>query len=264
MKTLFFSLISSVLGLMGCKEAPKSSPEPMAVGEEVTETQLSDEPRIIPIEHASAVILWGDTTIYLDPVGGAAAFEGQPKPDLILITDIHGDHLNVETLEGLDTDHAKIMAPRAVAEQLPKPFGARIGVLENGETGSHMGILVEAIPMYNLREEAKDFHVKGRGNGYVLEKDGIRIYISGDTEDIPEMRALEAIDLALVCMNLPYTMTVESAADAVLQFAPGKVYPYHFRGRPDISDVGKFRELVAKGNPEIQVIQLDWYPNNEY
>lgn len=264
MKSLFFGLISFFLGLMGCKEAPKSSSTPLAATEAIKDIQLASEPRIIPIEHATAVILWGETTIYVDPVGGTEALEGQPKPDLILITDIHGDHLNVETLAGLDTDNARIVAPNAVAEQLPQALGSRVGILENGDTAQHSGILVEAIPMYNLREEAKDFHVKGRGNGYVLQKDGYRLYISGDTEDIPEMRALEDIDLALVCMNLPYTMTVESAASAVLEFAPAKVYPYHFRGRPEVSDVGRFRELVSQGNADIQVIQLDWYPNDEF
>ena len=118
--------------------------------------------------------------------------------------------------------------------------------------------------MYNLRKEALKFHQKGRGNGYVLNLGNQRVYFSGDTEDIPEMRALQDIDLAFVCMNLPYTMTVESAADAVLEFKPTKVYPYHYRGRPDVSDVSRFMELVKKGDPAIEVIQLDWYPNDDF
>ena len=98
--------------------------------------------------------------------------------------------------------------------------------------------------MYNLREEAKKFHEKGRGNGYVIEKNDKRVYISGDTEDIPEMRSLQNIDIAFVCMNLPYTMTVENAASAVLDFKPNKVYPYHYRGTEGLSDVSKFKSLV--------------------
>ena len=113
--------------------------------------------------------------------------------------------------------------------------------------------------MYNLREEALKFHTKGRGNGYVFSIDNQRIYFSGDTEDIPEMRALKNIDKAFVCMNLPYTMTVESAADAVLEFKPKEVYPYHYRGTVGLSDVAKFKSLVNKGNAEIKVVQLDWY-----
>ncbi len=100
-----------------------------------------------------------------------------------------------------------------------------------------------------------------RGNGYIITLGKKRLYFSGDTEDIPEMRALQYIDMAFVCMNLPYTMTVESAASAVLEFKPKQVYPYHYRGTEGLSDVVKFKELVSK-NPDIEVIQLDWYPDN--
>ena len=123
---------------------------------------------------------------------------------------------------------------------------------------------VEAVPMYNLREEALKFHSKGRGNGYVLTIDGQRLYFSGDTEDIPEMRALKNIDKAFICMNLPYTMTEESAASAVLEFKPKQVYPYHYRGNPNVSDVSKFKTLVNQGDANIEVVQLDWYPNQAY
>ncbi len=219
---------------------------------------------ITPIEHATAVIEYNDLTIYLDPVGGAEAFTGHNDPDLILITDIHGDHLNVETLEALNISKAKIICPQAVADKIPSSFDPLIDVLQNGEKKERFGIVVEAIPMYNLRAEAKSFHVKGRGNGYVLNLGGERLYFSGDTEDIPEMRSLKNIDRAFVCMNLPYTMTVESAANAVLEFKPKKVYPYHYRGRPDVSDVTLFSSLIEKGNPNIEVVQLDWYPKNNY
>lgn len=222
------------------------------------------ELKVIPIEHATAVLEWKEVTIYVDPVGGAEAFKGQKQPDLILITDIHGDHFNLETLEELNTENAKIMVPQAVADKIPEEFTPQIDVLNNGDSKKRYGIKVEAIPMYNLRKEAKDFHVKGRGNGYVLNMSNQRIYFSGDTEDISEMRALQNIDIAFVCMNLPYTMTIKSAADAVLEFKPKQVYPYHYRGRPDVSDVAKFKELVNVGNADIEVIQLDWYPNSEF
>ena len=154
--------------------------------------------------------------------------------------------------------------PNAVAEQFPDSFTPQIDVLNNGEKKERYGIEVTAVPMYNLREEALNFHEKGRGNGYVLEKEGQRVYFSGDTEDIPEMRALKNIDKAFICMNLPYTMTVESAADAVLEFAPAEVYPYHYRGNPDVSDVGSFATFVREGNPNIRIVQLDWYPDAPY
>lgn len=205
-----------------------------------------------------------NVTIYIDPVGGANAFEGQKQPDLILVTDIHGDHFNLETLQALDTEKAKIIVPQAVADKMPEEFTSQIDVLNNGESKKRYGVNVEAIPMYNLREEAKDFHVKGRGNGYVLNIGNQRLYFSGDTEDIPEMRDLQNIDKAFVCMNLPYTMTVESAANAVLEFKPKQVYPYHYRGRPDVSNVAKFKELIETASKDIEVVQLDWYPKDSF
>ena len=115
--------------------------------------------------------------------------------------------------------------------------------------------------MYNLREGVT-FHEKGRGNGYVLKLGDKNLYISGDTEDTEEMRALKNIDIALICMNLPYTMPVENAANGVLAFKPKQVYPYHYRNKDkSLSDVKKFKELINKKDSTIEVIQLDWYPN---
>lgn len=263
MNTIRWALLGCIL-ISSCKEQTKSS---SSLEKDISELEIpvSSKPiKIIPIAHATAVLEWNDLTIYIDPVGGSAAFEGQNTPDLILITDIHGDHFSLETIEELDTSKSKIIVPQAVADKIPDAFTPQIDVLENGASKERFGILVEAIPMYNLREEALKFHEKGRGNGYVLNIDGKRLYFSGDTEDIPEMRALQDIDMAFICMNLPYTMTEESAASAVLEFTPKEVYPYHYRGRPDVSDVSKFRDLVNKENPNIKVVQMDWYPNDEY
>ncbi len=269
-KTIFIALIGC-LTFLGCKETKKqdnphmdSEPAYGSMEAPPPSSAAMKEVKITPISHATVVLQWNDLTIYVDPVGGAEAFDGQPDPDLILITDIHGDHFSVETLEALDTEKAKIIMPQAVADKMPTEFTPQIDVLNNGDSKERYGITVEAIPMYNLREEAKDFHVKGRGNGYVLNMGNERIYFSGDTEDIPEMRNLKNIDKAFVCMNLPYTMTVESAAEAVLEFEPKQVYPYHYRGKPDVSDVSRFKELVNKENPDIEVVQLDWYPEEDY
>jgi len=262
-KLLPLVLICAIL-IMGCKENDKKNGH-KALAETVKTTPPSDSNlEIIPIEHATAVLKWNDITIYIDPVGGAKSFKHVAKPDLILITDIHGDHFNLETLQELDTKRAKIMVPQAVADKMPDEFTPQIDVLHNGESKERYEINVTAVPMYNLRTEALKFHTKGRGNGYILEMDGERLYFSGDTEDIPEMRSLKAIDKAFICMNLPYTMTEESAAAAVIAFSPKKVYPYHYRGRPNVSDVTKFKSLVNQGNPEIEVVQLDWYPNDEF
>ncbi|NJB69664.1 L-ascorbate metabolism protein UlaG (beta-lactamase superfamily) [Saonia flava] len=266
MKKIFFTITCFSLILVGCKEKNKSnnSEIDLSSNESITLENTISDVKIIPIEHATAVLEWGDITIYIDPVGGASTYEGQKQPDLILITDIHGDHLNVETLQALNTEKAKIIVPQAVADEMPDEFKEIITILNNGESKELLDIMIEAIPMYNLREEALNFHTKGRGNGYVLNIGGQRIYFSGDTEDIPEMRTLKNIDKAFICMNLPYTMTEESAASAVLEFKPTQVYPYHFRGNPDVSDVAKFKELVNSGDSNIQVIQLDWYPSQPY
>jgi L-ascorbate metabolism protein UlaG (beta-lactamase superfamily) len=114
--------------------------------------------------------------------------------------------------------------------------------------------------MYNLPEAADASHPKGRGNGYVLTLGGKNVYLSGDTEDIAEMRALRGIDVAFVCMNLPYTMDVPQAAQAVLAFKPGIVYPYHYRGENGLSDVAGFKKTVNAANPKIDVRLRNWYP----
>ncbi len=264
MKKVTTCLLVLTVILLGCKEEKKSEKNDAAKMEQPETVGKSSEIEIIPIEHATTVLEWNDVTIYVDPVGGAEAFAGQKEPDLILITDIHGDHFSLETLQALNTSKAKIIVPQAVADKIPEKFTPQLDILNNGDSKERFDITVEAIPMYNLREEAKDFHVKGRGNGYVLNMGDQRIYFSGDTEDIPEMRTLENIDKAFVCMNLPYTMTVESAASAVLDFKPKQVYPYHYRGRPEVSDISKFKQLVNEGNPDIEVVQLDWYPKEDY
>ncbi len=250
----------------GCKSEKEENREVTAEEAVVTEQKEPSAeqnlPEINPVSHATAVINWDDTTIYVDPVGGAEAFEGMNKAHLVLITDIHGDHMDAETLEALNLGDTKIIVPQAVKDELPASLEKNLMVMNNGETIDQQGLSIKAIPMYNLREEAKQFHPKGRGNGYVLEKNGQRLYIAGDTEDIPEMRNLEDIDIALIPMNLPYTMTVEKAADAVVEFAPRKVYPYHFRGKDGKSDVQKFKQLVNEGNQDIEVILANWYPGD--
>jgi len=206
---------------------------------------------IHPVSHASFVLGWNGTTIYVDPVGGVGAYDGLPRPDLVLVTDIHGDHLDGNTLNGV-VAYAQIIAPGAVVSQLPGGLVERAVSMSNGVSTERFGIKIEAVPMYNLTEDRLQYHEKGRGNGYVLTFGDTRVYISGDTEDIPEMRALEDIDVAFVCFNLPYTMTESQAASAVNEFRPGIVYPYHYRG----SDLALFTSLVDDG---IEVREGDWY-----
>ncbi|GAA0880297.1 hypothetical protein GCM10009119_32670 [Algoriphagus jejuensis] len=248
MKSLLVALLSFIL--IGSSQAQDLIP---AKGGDIS---------ITPILHGTFVIQYQDLTIYVDPYGGAERFSGQQKPDRILKTDIHGDHHDQKTLDGLDLSDAILIAPQAVADKLPSGKSKAIKVLENGRSTTLSGVKIEAIPMYNLPETEDSRHPKGRGNGYIVEIGGQHIYISGDTEDIPEMRALRDIDIAFVCMNLPYTMDVAQAADAVSEFKPRIVYPFHFRGREGLADVAKFKELVNAAAPTVEVRLRNWYPEN--
>lgn len=260
------TLIALSICLVGCKNEARDNDAELETGtvmEAAERVEMErDSIEISPLSHATAVIKWDETVFYTDPVGGAEAFQGMEEPDFILITDIHGDHMNAETLQGLQLGNTQIIVPQAVKDALPKELHSQLVVMANGESREFMGFNIEAIPMYNLPEDSESRHIKGRGNGYVLEKDGQRLYIAGDTEDIPEMRNLSNIDHALIPMNLPYTMTVEQAAEGVLAFKPKKVYPYHFRGQDGLADVEKFKQLVNQGDENIEVVLLDWYPEN--
>lgn len=211
---------------------------------------------VYPIHHATLALEWNRKTVCIDPVGGAGRFAGLPKPDLILITHTHGDHFDPATLDALGAAASTIVAPPAVAEKLPAPLRGRTTVLTNGANATAAGIRVEAVAAYNATPERKNYHARGQGNGYVLSFDACRVYVSGDTEDIPEMRALKGIDVAFICMNLPYTMTVEQAASAVAAFQPRIVYPYHSRG----SDLDRFKESASK-TAGVEVRLRNWYPN---
>ena len=217
---------------------------------------------IQPIQHASLVLTVQGITIYVDPSGGADYFKGIAAPGMILITDIHGDHFDQKTLDAVKTAATVLVVPQVVADKLPPADKDKLVILKNGDNSVQSGINIAAIPMYNLPESPTAMHTKGRGNGYVLGIGGKNIYISGDTQGIPEMRALKNIDVAFVCMNLPYTMDVKEAADAVLAFKPKIVYPFHYRGQGGFSDVNEFKSLVEAGNKKIEVRLRNWYPGS--
>ena len=206
--------------------------------------------KITPVQHASLVLEAGGQVIDIDPVS-TGNYDGLPAADLILITDIHGDHMDPKVLPKISKSGTVILAPAAVAETVKTAK-----VIHNGETRQVGAFTIEAIPMYNLQRgpaPGKLFHDKGRGNGYVVAYGGKRFYFSGDTENIPEMRALRNIDVAFVCMNLPYTMPPEEAAEGVRAFHPKIVYPYHYRG----SDLNAFKNALAGTGIDVRI--LDWY-----
>lgn len=222
-----------------------------AASEAQTFPTAAGDVKITPLVHASTLIQAGGKAIYLDPAK-PAKLDGAPKADLILITDIHPDHMDPASVAAISKEKAEILAPPAVVTTVTsaKPIA-------NGETKSWQGWTIEAIPAYNLKRgpaAGKLFHDKGRGNGYVLTYGGKRFYFSGDTEGIPEMRVLKNIDVAFVCMNLPYTMPPDEAADAVKVFHPKVVIPYHYRG----SDLAVFKKALDGTGIEVRL--LDWYP----
>lgn len=187
--------------------------------------------------------------MYVDPAQGT--YDGLPPADYILLTDIHGDHLAPAILEKLKKPGTVILAPKAVAATVTSAT-----LISNGETKTVGDFKVEAVPMYNLTRgpaAGQLYHDKGRGNGYVVTYGGKRFYFSGDTEAIPEMKALRNIDAAFVCMNLPYTMTPQEAAEGVRAFKPAVVYPYHFRG----SDTAAFAKALEGSGIEVRI--RDWY-----
>ncbi|PHR70055.1 MAG: MBL fold metallo-hydrolase [Lutibacter sp.] len=214
---------------------------------------------IQPITHGTLVFTYNNKTIYVDPYGGADKFKGLAKPDFILITDIHQDHLNLETLKGIDTKGAIFIVPQAVADKLPSEYKKQIEVLNNRQGIHRSGLFISAVAMYNLPESEDSRHPKGRGNGYLIHFDDTKVYVSGDTSAIPEMRQLYNIDIAFVCMNLPYTMDVQEASSGVLDFKPTIVYPYHYRGTDGLSDIEKFKTIVNIENSSIDVRLRDWY-----
>jgi L-ascorbate metabolism protein UlaG (beta-lactamase superfamily) len=213
--------------------------------------QTSAGPVVItPIQHASFTMEANGKLIYVDPAP-EKLFTNRDKADLILITDIHSDHMDPAAVAHLKKTGTKMIAPAAVAKTITEAT-----VLTNRQTTTWDDWTIEAIPMYNMKrgpEPGRFYHDKGRGNGYVLTYGGKRFYIAGDTEGIPEMRSLKNIDVAFVPMNLPYTMTPDEAADAVKAFHPRVVYPYHYRG----SDVKQF--AAALSGTGIEVRLRDWY-----
>lgn len=223
-----------------------ASPGPGAA--DVLETSAGPV-KIHPVHHATVWFEVGDKVVWVDPWSKADL--AGPKADVVLITDVHADHHDDAGIAAVRKPEAVIVGPAAVAELVPGAVA-----LANGETRDLGFMRVEAIPMYNLRrgpEEGKLYHDKGRGNGYVLTVGDRRIYLSGDTECTPEMRALTSIDVAFVCMNLPYTMPPAEAAACVAAFKPKALYPYHYRD----SQLDELDAALAGSGVEIR--RRAWY-----
>lgn len=227
--------------------------------ENLDNNSMTSGAMVTPISHASMILTLSGQVIYNDPVGGKDAYANHPSPNIILLSDIHGDHLDGPTLSAISKEDTIIVAPQAVADELPEGLPGTLVVLANGQITTQKGISIEATPMYNVPETPASPHTKGRGNGYILSAEDKRIYIAGDTGPTDEMKALQNIDEAFIPMNLPYTMSVEDAAAAVIEFKPKVVHPYHYRGPEGLADINKFKELVEAGDSNIKVELLNFY-----
>ncbi len=204
------------------------------------------------IGHASLILRFNGKVIHVDPLDQLADYSQFPKADLVLITHDHGDHLS-PALDVVRTRNSIVLLTRSCQEEIGSASPAKSAgtAMKNGDVLTIMGLRIEAVPAYNMAHKRPDgafYHPRGAGNGYVLTLGETRVYIAGDTENTPEMKALNNIDYAFLPMNLPYTMTPEMVADAAKAFKPKVLYPYHY-GETDTS------RLVAllKDNPEIEV-----------
>ena len=208
---------------------------------------------IHPIDHASLVLEWGGKAIYVDPVGGAALYEGLPTPSAILITHGHGDHFDVPTLEAIAGD-AVLITNDDVFSKLPEGLKAKATAMANGAEGTVVDLPIRAIAAHNTTADRMQYHPVGVGNGYVMTFGDKQVYVAGDTEPTEDMLGLQGISLAFLPMNLPYTMTVEQAVEAINTFKPAVVYPYHY-GDSDLSP------LETEIDAAVEVRLRNWYPN---
>jgi L-ascorbate metabolism protein UlaG (beta-lactamase superfamily) len=192
-----------------------------------------------PHQHAAIILGWNGQYIYVDPKNDVLSYAGQPRGGLVLITHSHSDHFNITTIDVVRSNNAPILCPQAVYSALTAAQKLVATVLTNGSVTNIMGINVAAIPAYNSN------HPLGTGNGYLLTIGDRRIYIAGDTADVPEMRALTNIDVAFIPINLPYTMSLSNAVSAVRQFKPKVVYPYHFSPSTPPTDINAFKQQVG-------------------
>lgn len=214
-----------VFTLIGCLVFLNSASWAHTFPTDVVKTSAGDV-AITLIGHGSLMFEFGSKVVHVDPFSKMGDYARLPKADMVLITHEHYDHLDMDALKHITTPRTMIISSEVAAQKLKGAI-----VMRNGDTKEALGLKIEAVPAYNLvhmREPGQPFHPKGRGNGYVITFGDKRIYVAGDTENTPEMKALNHIDVAFLPINLPYTMTAAMFVDAVKAFRPKIVYPYHF------------------------------------
>ena len=242
------------LALAGCAAPTPDGKETAMPGtsyEEDTVQTSGGDLKITFIGHATLMFTYGGKVIHVDPVSREADYAQMPKADVVLVTHGHGDHLDPAAIAAIRKPGAPVVLPPSCADKVPDPT-----VMANGDSGTVAGLPVEAVPAYNIankRPNGQPFHPRGEGNGYVVTFGDKRVYIAGDTENTPEMKALKGIDIAFLPMNLPYTMTPEMVADAAKAFRPKVLYPYHF-GETDTSEL--VRLLAGDRDIEVRVRKM--------
>ncbi len=202
------------------------------------------------IGHATLMISFNGYVIHIDPVSGMGNYSSLPKADLILVTHEHGDHLDTALIAKLRKQPTVMFCNSKSAERVPWAMA-----MKPGDVRKAGNVTVEAVFAYNIknvRPDGNPFHPKGQGNGYVIGIGNKRIYIAGDTENVPEMKDLKNIDIAFLPMNLPYTMTPSMTADAARSFKPAILYPYHF-GETNTSELVK---LLENSGIEVRIRNL--------
>jgi L-ascorbate metabolism protein UlaG (beta-lactamase superfamily) len=235
------ALLFLVLGVCGTSFAGTEVP----FEKDVVKTTAGDL-EITFIGHGSLMFRFGGKVIHVDPYSKLADYAKLPKADVVLLTHEHQDHLDTAALKQVTSAKTALVLTEKCAEKLPGGI-----VMKNGDSRNVEGIGIEAVPAYNIvhkRDTGQPYHPKGPGNGYVLTFADKRIYIAGDTENIPEMSRLKGIDIAFLPMNLPYTMTPQMTADAARSFKPKVLYPYHYGE----TDPARLVELL-KENRDIEV-----------
>ena len=201
--------------------------------------------KIYFIGHGSLRFEINNKNIYVDPWSKLTDYSKMPKADIILLTHEHPDHLDKVAIEKLSKSVTEKWMPKSTFDILKK--GA---IMKNGDVKTLYDITVEAVPAYNTNKDKEQFHPKGRDNGYIITIGKTRIYIAGDTENIPEMEKLKNIDIAFLPMNQPYTMTPEQVADAAKKIAPTILYPYH-TGETDVTKLYPF--MVGNNVTEVRI-----------
>ena len=202
--------------------------------------------KITFLGHGTLMLTFNGKMIHVDPFSRVADYSVLPKADLVLITHEHRDHLDLDALAYVRTEETEVILTETCAKQVEGGT-----VMRNGDVCTVMGVTIEAVPAYNIvhnRETGKPFHPLGIGNGYIMTFGDTRVYVAGDTENIPEMKGLQDIDIAFLPMNLPYTMTPEMVAAAAKTIQPKILYPYHYSD----TDTSKIVDLLSE-QPVIEV-----------